>query len=311
MHQDQRIGLALGVLLIGACAAFFFRNETVDVSSSPRLRNAQELDDRIAERTTRPYLKGIEVVESADRARTRTVADRQSEAEDVDEDHSRPFWSPTDSVGGKKSAGQRKPRASLSEIDSDIEELDPIAVPSDLANHPEKTRRDEALTPNSLTGRTSEGSFNEGPTHLVQKGETLSSIAAKRLGNPNRFRELFEANQDQLNDVNDLKSGMTLRIPQTRNESTSKPTQSKSRSADHFEAPNVDRSPAAIDDPIDGVESARQNRRTLQPTTQTPVDTPRDGTSEPTRKFLPSRRFLMPSRPQARNNELSGEKTSG
>ena len=83
MHQDQRIGLALAVLLIGACAAFFFRNETVDVSNAPRLKHAQELDDRIAERTTRPYLKGIETVEAADRARTRTVADRQSEAEDV------------------------------------------------------------------------------------------------------------------------------------------------------------------------------------------------------------------------------------
>ncbi|MEI8021933.1 MAG: hypothetical protein WCH39_27225, partial [Schlesneria sp.] len=79
MHQDQRIGLALGVLLIGACAALFFRNETIDVSNSPRLQHAQELDDRIAERSTRPYLKGIEVVESADRARTRTVADRQAE----------------------------------------------------------------------------------------------------------------------------------------------------------------------------------------------------------------------------------------
>ena len=28
MNQDQRIGLALGVLLVGACSALFFRNET-------------------------------------------------------------------------------------------------------------------------------------------------------------------------------------------------------------------------------------------------------------------------------------------
>lgn len=310
MHQDQRIGLALGVLLIGACAAFFFRNETVDVSSSPRLRNAQELDDRIAERSTKPYLKGIEVVESADRARTRTVADRQSEAEDVDEDHGRSYWSPTDSVGGKKSAGQRKPRASLSEIDSDIEELDPIAVPSDHANPFDKTRKNETSTPNVGTGRTSDSANDEGSTYVVQKGETLSSIAAKRLGNPNRYRELFEANQDQLNDINDLKSGMTLRIPQTRNESNSKPMPSKSRSADVIEGPTYDRSPALADSPIDGSQSGTQQRQTLKPTTQSPVDTPREGTPEPTRKFLPSRRFLMPSRPQARNSELTGENTS-
>ncbi len=310
MHQDQRIGLALGVLLIGACAAFFFRNETIDVSSSPRLRNAQELDDRIAERSTKPYLRGIEVVESADRARTRTVADRQSEAEDVDEDHGRSYWSPTDSVGGKKSAGQRKPRASLAEIDSDIEELDAIAIPGDHANPSDKTRKNESSNPNVDTGRPSDAAIDEGSTYVVQKGETLSSIAAKRLGNPNRYRELYEANQDQLSDINDLKSGMTLRIPQTRAESTSKPTQSKSRSADRIDAPNAERSPAMTDDPDNGIESARQNRRTLKPTTETPADQPRDGLTEPARKFLPSRRFLMPSRPQARNSELSGENTS-
>ena len=317
MHQDQRIGLALGVLLIGACAALFFRNETIDVSNLPRLQHAQELDDRIAERSTRPYLKGIEVVESADRARTRTVADRQ--AEDVDEDHTPGFWSPTDSVGGKKSAGQRKPRASLSEIDSDIEELDPIADPSDLANHPEKTRRDEALTPNSLTGRTSEGSFNEGPTHLVQKGETLSSIAAKRLGNPNRFRELFEANQDQLNDVNDLKSGMTLRIPQSQTESHSKPLAIKARSTNADEAPidnqfssdtghdSSDRKPKAAS--IGNNESPLNKKPSLR-TTQPSSEYPDDKTA-PARKFLPSRRFLTPNRPQARTNELSEENANG
>jgi LysM domain len=297
MQQDQRIGLALGVLLIGASAAFFFRNETVDVSNSPRLKHAQELDDRIAERSTRPYLKGIEIVEGADRARTRTVADRQSEAEDIDEDHGRPFWSPNDSVGGKKSAGQRKPRASLAELDSDIEELDPIAIPGDHANPLDKTRKNETSTPNIDTGRTSDAATDEGSTYVVQKGETLSSIAAKRLGNSNRYRELYEANQDQLSDINDLKSGMTLRIPQARTESTSKSTQSKSRSV--------------TDDPLDGIESARQNRRTLKPTTETPADGPRDGLTEPARKFLPSRRFLMPSRPQARNSELSGENTAG
>ena len=64
MHQDQRIGLALGVLLIGACAALFFRNETRERVETPRLQHAQELDDRIAERTTRPYLKGVEAVEA-------------------------------------------------------------------------------------------------------------------------------------------------------------------------------------------------------------------------------------------------------
>ena len=67
MQQDQRIGLALAVLLIGACGAFFFRNETRERSQTPQLKNAQKLDDRIAQKTHHPYLKGIENVEADDR----------------------------------------------------------------------------------------------------------------------------------------------------------------------------------------------------------------------------------------------------
>ncbi len=330
MHQDQRIGLALGVLLIGACAAFFFRNETVEVSNSPRLQHAQELDDRIAERSTRPYLKGIEVVEAADRARTRTVADHQSEAEDVDEDHARGFWSPSDSTAGKKPAGSRKPRASLSETESDVEELDPIPVPGDHTSNPDDGHRNETSTRQSATDSKSDAGPNEGATPVVQKGETLSSIAAKRLGSPNRYRELFQANQDQLNDVNDLKSGMTLRIPQGQTASQSKSSQTKPRSSDRSEASINSHSTSVVDllndsDPskfqrsspaprVEVLESTSDQGPSLQPTqpkTQAPVESQGNDSVTPTRKFQPSRRFLMPSRPQARTNEASAEKTSG
>ena len=330
MHQDQRIGLALGVLLIGACAAFFFRNETVEVSNSPRLQHAQELDDRIAERSTRPYLKGIEVVEAADRARTRTVADHQSEAEDVDEDHARGFWSPSDSSAGKKPAGSRKPRASLSETESDVEELDPIPVPGEHASNPINAHRDETSTRQSTTGSKSDGGSNEGATHVVQKGETLSSISAKRLGNPNRYRELFEANRDQLNDVNDLKSGMTLHIPQGQSESLAKTSQTRPRSTDRGDASVNNQSTSAVDqlndsDPskirrsspaprVEVLESTTDQGPSLQPTqpdVQKSVDSKGSEAAAPARKFQPSRRFLMPSRPQARTNEASEEKTKG
>lgn len=39
------------------------------------------------------------------------------------------------------------------------------------------------------------------------------TIAAKRLGNANRFIELYEANRDQLKDPNSLTIGLELRIP--------------------------------------------------------------------------------------------------
>jgi murein DD-endopeptidase MepM/ murein hydrolase activator NlpD len=52
-----------------------------------------------------------------------------------------------------------------------------------------------------------------GGYHVVQRGETLSSIAAKYLGSAARYQELYQSNADRLRDANDLRVGMELRIP--------------------------------------------------------------------------------------------------
>ncbi len=56
VHRDQKIGLALGVLLIGAVAAFFFRNERSTMDGVPVISDVVELDAVIAEKSFRPYL---------------------------------------------------------------------------------------------------------------------------------------------------------------------------------------------------------------------------------------------------------------
>jgi nucleoid-associated protein YgaU len=51
-------------------------------------------------------------------------------------------------------------------------------------------------------------------THRVRRGDTLSKISLHYLGDSRRYREIFEANRDQLHTPNDrLKIGMTLQIP--------------------------------------------------------------------------------------------------
>ena len=50
--------------------------------------------------------------------------------------------------------------------------------------------------------------------HTVQKGETLSAIAKKYLGNANRYNDIFKANQPMLSDPDKIYPGQTLRIPQ-------------------------------------------------------------------------------------------------
>ncbi|MBX3700465.1 MAG: LysM peptidoglycan-binding domain-containing protein [Dokdonella sp.] len=50
-------------------------------------------------------------------------------------------------------------------------------------------------------------------TYTVVKGDTLSKIAKHFYGNANRWREIFEANRDQLSNPDLIKPGQVLAIP--------------------------------------------------------------------------------------------------
>jgi len=279
MHQDQRIGLALGVLLIGACAALFFRNETREIASTPRLQRAQELDDRIAERSTRPYLKGIEIVEAADQARTRSISN-QNEASDGSEDHVGSYWSPVESGTGKKllqnSRGRRNPVAGFVDVDVDVEELEPIPVPVRSG-----TDREHAITSDQPAGRTAGLNSNQETSadshlHLVQKGETLSSIAAKTLGSGARFREIFEANQDQLKDPNDLRVGMKLQIPSPNEVASLKP----------LPVPTYAEAHSGSETPSHPEAQTKEGNQSVANNQEAPTQVP-----SASRRFVPARRF--------------------
>ena len=49
--------------------------------------------------------------------------------------------------------------------------------------------------------------------HTVVKGDTLSAIAKKTLGNANRYMEIFEANKPMLSNPDKIYPGQVLRIP--------------------------------------------------------------------------------------------------
>src|SRR3990167_3061134 len=49
--------------------------------------------------------------------------------------------------------------------------------------------------------------------HKVKRGDNLSDIAQKYLGNRNLHMEIYNANRDDLMNPNDLRIGMTLKIP--------------------------------------------------------------------------------------------------
>lgn len=51
-------------------------------------------------------------------------------------------------------------------------------------------------------------------TYTVVKGDSLSKIAKKALGNANRWREIFDANRDQLDNPDLIQPGQVLKLPQ-------------------------------------------------------------------------------------------------
>jgi nucleoid-associated protein YgaU len=50
-------------------------------------------------------------------------------------------------------------------------------------------------------------------TYTVAKGDSLSKIAKREYGSANRWREIFEANRDQLDDPDLIHPGQVLKIP--------------------------------------------------------------------------------------------------
>lgn len=52
--------------------------------------------------------------------------------------------------------------------------------------------------------------------HTVAKGDTLSAIAKKYYGDPNRYPEIFEANKPMLTHPDKIYPGQSLRIPSAK-----------------------------------------------------------------------------------------------
>jgi nucleoid-associated protein YgaU len=49
--------------------------------------------------------------------------------------------------------------------------------------------------------------------YVVKSGDTLSKIAKEFYGDGNRWQEIFEANQDQVENPNQIRPGWELLIP--------------------------------------------------------------------------------------------------
>ncbi len=50
-------------------------------------------------------------------------------------------------------------------------------------------------------------------TYVIQKGDSLSKIAKRYFGDPMKYKEIFEANKDILDDPNKIFPGQEIKIP--------------------------------------------------------------------------------------------------
>lgn len=196
MHYDKKISCALGILLIGIVSALFFRHEKSEATEVPALSNAQSIDAKIARKTVRPYeapsrLAGV--IEEAP-------------AENSTGSPKRPYEELPESDGDHLAAGTPpKPIAPGGNATS--------AIPGTGHNSEWTAIARNGVRPTSKRDEAQR-------TYKVRQGDTLSGISYRFLGSSARFNEIFEANRVLLRSPDDLRPGMTLRIP-PRNRGTS------------------------------------------------------------------------------------------
>ncbi len=208
MHPDKKVGMALGILLVGIVGAFFFRNDTkaTEQEDSRKLASADELDERIRTGTQVPYLPDRD--------------EKPAHSGDV-------------------------PDINIAELIEEIPEIGSPEVGEAPVVIPEPIRIGEPGPAHDLVGPIPSPDSNlqgveaavDGPgifspipkrngtkpvarkatmqIHEVASGETLSGIASKYLGTHRRFQELFEANRDVLKSPDAIRVGMKLKIPQS------------------------------------------------------------------------------------------------
>lgn len=291
MQRDQKVGLALGVLLIGVVAAFFFRNETEPGRSAPALERAAEVDREIAEKRLTPYFSEIETDEPSRGTPARPAASQFDHHDRRTGERKLPRWDEA------QSTSENDPFAA-----DPLGNVVPAPAPDPI--HYEGTSADNASRPPSDLQQAWKPADDDAQNadhasthwHEVQRGETLSSIAGKHLGSQARFQEIFEANRDQLQDANDLKVGMKLRIPAAgAKPSAGKPISPPGQRLKKTPEPKSGRqiSPDTADNapPVDDVEAVTIGKSALEDDEPADPESQALGITDPPKiKFSPSKR---------------------
>lgn len=216
MHPDKKVGLSLGILLIGVTAAFFFRNDVpLDQAQAPVLTDPESLDEQIRRKAQTPYLPE----RPAATAQNTVPVVGEALAADVMPSPSALLQTtpstplpnpirPVEETPAGRIAPIPRPSVNPDELDQALAAVDVLQA---------NDRQGAPARPGSQVDAT--GTV----IHEVVSKDTLSGLAQQYLGSFRRYREIFEANRDQLNSPDDIREGMKLRIP-TSQSAASKPS---------------------------------------------------------------------------------------
>jgi hypothetical protein len=209
MQRDMKVGLAVGVALIGIVGALFFRreNDSRHAEAPPPMKDTREIDRLIGEKGKAPYMDGIE--DASDRvAPVPPPQNPVAKSKFRNDDDDAPKFGRTDDNRGRERNSQNTVPAPVPGSSAD----DPVYA------HNRDWEPAGATSPGGKkeadAERAGAGSTNSPPrTHVIQAGETLSGLAARYLGSSARFREIYEANRNVLRSPDDLRDGVTIVIP--------------------------------------------------------------------------------------------------
>lgn len=291
MHREQKIGLGLGVLLVGVVAAFFFRNEEPP-EEPPRLADTKVVDARIAERANMPYLTGVEPLPAtADRHTAPRPVDSAERAADARTDD--PFdLAPPPAPIATSPVSSPAPDAPRGGDTSDA-----IGRAASGPAHNDAW----SVRPPSVAGESPPPAGHlDGKAHVVQQGDTLTGIAARYLGDSRRYLELYRFNQDILADPHALRIGMKLRIPPRDGRATgvSRPADSPPPPTSRGAGPTAETAPATrsvstsrstspAEDSASAEEGILWPPSDVPATSPEPPPTPADTAPKPRLRFVP------------------------
>jgi hypothetical protein len=213
MQRDMKIGLALGLALVGIVGALFFRRDPeVKKDVPPPLKSADELDRQIAERDRPPYIKGLEDFADSPGLASPSPGPGGKTRSKNDAYEVPSFLNRGDEAANRELLAGKAPAVPDPIQAASVAEGNPSAAESGPAHNRE-------WEPAGPSGKKATDVVRAGPsspagrTHVIRAGETLSGIAAKYLGSSARFREIYEANRNVLKSADDLPDGVTIVIP--------------------------------------------------------------------------------------------------